>query len=138
MGVSRDAPDLELAYKLTTYAGEGRLKTSPGKPVLPGPKQVFRVEEAGCAVRDVVARHDEELPGRPLLDEVMRDGRRLAAGRVSLEQIRTRAASELARLPSGVRALEPANPPYPVEVSDALRSDHKRVLERVRRAASER
>jgi nicotinate phosphoribosyltransferase len=138
MGVSRDAPDLELAYKLTAYAGEGRLKTSPGKPVLPGPKQVFRVEEAGCAVRDVVARHDEELPGRPLLDEVMRDGRRLAAGRVSLEQIRGRAASELARLPSGIRALEPANPPYPVEVSEALRGDHKRVLERVRRVASER
>jgi len=138
MGVSRDAPDLELAYKLTAYAGEGRLKTSPGKPVLPGPKQVFRVEEAGCAVRDVVARHDEELPGRPLLDEVMRDGRRLAAGRVSLEQIRARAASELAKLPSGVRALEPANPPYPVEVSEALRSHHKRVLERVRRVASEK
>ena len=138
MGVSRDAPDLELAYKLTAYAGEGRLKTSPGKPVLPGPKQVFRVEEAGCAVRDVVARHDEELPGRPLLDEVMRDGRRLTAGRVSLEQIRARAASELARLPSGIRALEPANPPYPVKVSEALRSDHKRVLERVRRAASEK
>jgi nicotinate phosphoribosyltransferase len=138
MGVSRDAPDLELAYKLTGYAGEGRTKTSPGKPVLPGPKQVFRVEEAGCAVRDVVARHDEELPGRPLLAEVMRDGRRLAAGRVSLEQVRARAASELARLPSGVRALAPANPPYPVEVSQALRSDHKRVLARVRRAASEK
>jgi len=138
MGVSRDAPDLELAYKLTAHAGEGRPKTSPGKPVLPGPKQVFRVEEAGCAVRDVVARHDEALPGRPLLDEVMRDGRRLTAGRVSLEQIRARAASELARLPSGIRALEPANPPYPVKVSEALRSDHKRVLERVRRAASEK
>jgi nicotinate phosphoribosyltransferase len=131
MGVSRDAPELGLAYKLTDYAGQGRLKTSPGKPVLPGPKQVFRVEEAGCAVRDVVARQHEELPGQPLLEEVMRDGRRLAAGRASLEQARLRSAAAVAKLPPHVRALEPADPPYPVEVSEALRRHHKQVLGRI-------
>jgi len=131
MGVSRDAPELGLAYKLTAYGGRSRLKTSPGKPVLPGPKQVFRVEQEGCAVRDVVARQQEELPGRPLLEEVMRDGRRLAAGRASLEEARLRSASALAELPPRVRALEPADPPYPVEVSAALRRHHKQVLERL-------
>jgi nicotinate phosphoribosyltransferase len=36
MGVSEDAPALDMAYKLTAYAGEGRLKLSPGKRILPG------------------------------------------------------------------------------------------------------
>ncbi|MFO7813803.1 MAG: nicotinate phosphoribosyltransferase, partial [Pelovirga sp.] len=30
MGVSKDAPDLDIAYKLCEYAGKGRLKLSPG------------------------------------------------------------------------------------------------------------
>lgn len=131
MGVSRDAPELGLAYKLTAYGGAGRVKTSPGKSGLPGRKQVFRVAEAGFAVRDVVARRDEELPGRPLLEEVMRDGRRLAAGRASLGEARMRSAAEVAVLPPRVRALEPAEPPYPVEVSDELRRYRERVLARI-------
>src|SRR5690606_6081004 len=50
MGVSADAPSLDLVYKLAEYAGVGRVKLSPGKPILPGRKQVFRVEEEGRAV----------------------------------------------------------------------------------------
>jgi nicotinate phosphoribosyltransferase len=45
MGVSEDAPGLDIAYKLCAYGGRGRLKLSTGKPVFPGRKQVFRVEE---------------------------------------------------------------------------------------------
>ncbi|MHA1109279.1 MAG: nicotinate phosphoribosyltransferase, partial [Alphaproteobacteria bacterium] len=74
MGVSEDAPSLDIAYKLCSYAGRGRLKLAPGKPVLPGRKQVFRIEEAGRAVRDVIARAEENLPGRPLMAPVMRGG----------------------------------------------------------------
>ena len=61
MGVSADAPTFDVAYKLTSYAGRGRLKLSPGKPILPGRKQVFRVEEGDVAVCDVIARAEEEL-----------------------------------------------------------------------------
>jgi len=131
MAASSDAPDLDLAYKLTAYAGSGRLKTSPGKAIWPGPKQVFRLEEQGRAVRDRVARHGEQGPGRPLLEPVMRGGVRLDAGRVPLEQVRARAASELECLPGRLRALEPADPPYPVEISDALREHRDRVVRRV-------
>jgi nicotinate phosphoribosyltransferase len=61
----------------------------------------------------------------------MRNGRRLAAGRVSLEEVRMRSAAELAKLPPRVRALEPADPPYSVQVSEALRRYHRQVLERI-------
>jgi nicotinate phosphoribosyltransferase len=120
MGVSRDEPFLDLAYKLTSYAGRGRLKTSTGKSSLPGRKQVFRMEEGGFAAGDVLACHGEEMEGRPLLVPVMRRGERLPAGDEPLDQVRQRAARELARLPAPLRGLEPVRPGYPVEISKAL------------------
>ncbi|HKK08271.1 MAG TPA: nicotinate phosphoribosyltransferase, partial [Gemmatimonadota bacterium] len=131
MGVSRDAPALDIAYKLVEYGGEGRIKLSPGKELLPGPKQVFRVEDGGEAVRDVLARADEEAPGRPLLVPVMEGGRRLEAGRHDLEAARRRAREETGRLPGRVRALEPARPPYPVRPSRLLERDAERAARRV-------
>jgi nicotinate phosphoribosyltransferase len=119
MGVSADAPSLDMVYKLTEYAGSGRVKLSSGKAILPGPKQVFRVEEDGVAVHDVIARADETGPGRPLLRPVMRGGRRVEGG-APLDDARRHAALELGRLPARIQSLEPADPPYPVRVSDAL------------------
>ena len=84
MGVSEDAPSLDIAYKLCAYAGQGRVKLSTGKPILPGRKQVFRIEQNGRAVRDVIARADEDFDGRPLLHLVMQDGRRTAEGTIDL------------------------------------------------------
>jgi nicotinate phosphoribosyltransferase len=133
MGVSSDAPDLDIAYKLCAYAGRGRLKLSAGKPVLPGRKQVFREERDGRAVGDVIARAEEQLECRPLLRPVMRGGRRTGDGQVNLESARACAAAEVARLPDHVRALRPADPdhvralrpadpPYPVRASPALQA----------------
>ena len=45
MGVSADAPYLDIVYKLTSYAGVGRVKLATDKPVLPGRKQIFRMSE---------------------------------------------------------------------------------------------
>jgi nicotinate phosphoribosyltransferase len=131
MGVARDAPSLDMAYKLTAYAGEGRLKTSPGKQILPGRKQVFRLEERAEAVRDIVARADEEPPGRPLLEQVMRGGEVISDEVGDLDAARQRARREIGLLPERVRALAPAEPPYPVEVSGALESYQQRMRERV-------
>jgi nicotinate phosphoribosyltransferase len=135
MGVSSDAPTLDMAYKLTEYAGEGRMKLSTGKVSLPGRKQVFRLEEEGRAVRDVIARADEELPGRPLLRTVMRGGRRLPEGRVELDAARAEARRGLAAMPERLLRLEPADPPYPVEVSRALSRDMEVLSARVQREA---
>jgi nicotinate phosphoribosyltransferase len=131
MGVSRDAPALDMAYKLTAYAGRGRLKLSSGKRILPGRKQVFRVEEAGRAVSDVIGRADESGPGRPLLQQVMREGERLDAGSVSLGDARARAREELSRLPERLLAIDPADPPYPVTVSESLDEFQERVIRKV-------
>jgi nicotinate phosphoribosyltransferase len=122
MGVSRDAPALDIAYKLVEYAGRGRGKLSPGKVVAPGKKQVFRVERGGIAEHDVLTRADEQDAGRPLLEQVMKNGIRLRTGRITLDASRERAREELQRLPARVRGLAAADPPYQVVISEALRS----------------
>ncbi|MBE0598066.1 MAG: nicotinate phosphoribosyltransferase [Desulfuromonadales bacterium] len=120
MGVSSDVPALDTAYKLCEYGGQGRLKLSAGKPILPGRKQIFRCERKGQDVRDSIARADEVMPGRPLLAPVMRGGRRLPPRRAPLEAARRYAQQQIDRLPANVRGLAPATPPYPVTVSAAL------------------
>ena len=131
MGVSDDAPALDIAYKLCEYAGEGRLKLSPGKPVLPGRKQVFRMMENDRDVGDIIARVDEDLPGRSLLLPVMRNGKRLKTGCVNLESAREYAQQQIARLPDRVCAITQAKSPYPVEVSQELSRFQQKVQEQV-------
>ena len=87
-------------------------------------------------MRDVIARADEALEGRPLLGPVMRSGFRLDAGRVTLDEIKENAESELGLLPTQIRTLAPADPPYPVLVSETLSRYHEEVKETVARSAS--
>ena len=119
MGVSEDAPSLDIAYKLVSYAGRGSIKLSPGKALLPGQKQVFRRELDGRAEGDLIACHDEVHSGRRLLSRVMAAGRRVTPA-PSLLSIRAFARSERDRLPERLLGLEPAVPPYPVEVTPKL------------------
>jgi nicotinate phosphoribosyltransferase len=132
MGVSDDAPSLDMAYKLVSYAGRGRIKLSPGKALLPGQKQVYRREHDGCSTGDVIAVHGESHPGRPLLSCVMKAGLR-ASPPPTLDTIRAITRDERSRLPERMVALEPAEPPYPVEVSpklaawrDSIAAEHRR------------
>jgi nicotinate phosphoribosyltransferase len=74
MGVSRDAPSLDIAYKLVEYAGRPRMKLSTGKVLLPGRKQIFRVERDGMPDHDVLGRRDDDPCGRALLQRVMAGG----------------------------------------------------------------
>ena len=132
LAVSEDVPSLDMAYKLVEYAGRPRMKLSSRKAIYPGRKQVYRGTEGGRIVRDVIGRHDEALEGEPLLRPVMRDGGRLAAGRVGLEEARAQARCELERLPEALRSLGPAAVPSRVEISPALQDDHdalRRTLE---------
>ena len=135
MGVSADAPALDMAYKLVEYAGHGRLKLSPGKVLLPGRKQVFRQDADGMAPRDVLARHEEALPGRPLLRRVMHAGWRLEDASPSLAAIRAHARAERELLPPETRRLEPVRPPYRVDVSPALSAAKDQVSSWLREAA---
>jgi nicotinate phosphoribosyltransferase len=131
MGVSDDAPTLDIVYKLTRYAGQGRIKLSTGKRVLPEQKQIYRMEKDGAVTHDVLACYDEQLPGRPLLFPVMSGGRRLLADS-SLAELRDYAQTEIGRLPAGLRRLEPAEKPFRVEVSEGLLAALRAAEARVR------
>jgi len=119
MGVSEDAPSLEIAYKLAEFAGTGRVKLAPGKAILPGRKQVFRAQSNGVAVGDTIARSEENLPGTRLLTQVMKGGQRTARP-ISLKAIRDYAKDQVAGLPISVRGIAHADPAYPVVISDVL------------------
>lgn len=114
-----------MAYKLVEYGGKGRLKLSTSKVLYPGRKQVFRQIENGYMVGDVIGRFDEHLPGKPLLQPVMRRGAPVA--HIELKESRQRFQYELARLPDHLRALEPSKTPYPVSFSEYLKHDLNRI-----------
>jgi len=126
MGVSEDAPALDMVYKLVEYDGRGRTKLSPEKEVLPGRKQVFRPLRNGTASGDVIAGAEEAIDGRPMLVPVMRGGRRLERG--TLQAARERANRDIAELPASCRSLEAADPPYPTAVSEFLRERQARSI----------
>jgi nicotinate phosphoribosyltransferase len=122
LSTSSDAPALDAVYKLQHYAGRARRKRSEGKATWPGVKQVWRrFDERGRMAGDRVGLADEPADGGvPLLDPVMRDGRRSGAP-VPLAQSRRHAAWQLACLPDALRGLEPVTPAYPVGISARLR-----------------
>ncbi len=121
LNTSADAPYFDCAYKLQEYDGVARRKRSEGKATWPGRKQVFRRADArGRFEGDLLTLVDDPHEGEPLLQPVMRAGRRLRAS-PSLETIRAFAREQLERLPEPLRGLEPA-PPYRVEVSPSLRA----------------
>jgi nicotinate phosphoribosyltransferase len=130
LGVSADAPSLDSAYKLVCYDGRPVRKTSEGKRTWPSAKQVWRAIDWS---EDVLSLADEAPPSgghRPLLVEVMRQGRRTAAGRATAADANRRFEEEWAALPPPLRRLlDPAI--HPVRVSDRLR-DVDRELDRIR------
>ncbi len=128
MVVSRDAPDLDIAYKLCEYDGKGRMQLSNGKQVLPGRKQVFRRTEGGFYCCDVIGLENERLAGIPLLVEVMREGARIEANCPSLNESRRYAAEQIAKMPAPLRGIQDREIHYPVEVSEAL-AEYQRMVE---------
>jgi nicotinate phosphoribosyltransferase len=116
---SSDAPALDCAYKLQEYAGRPRRKLSEGKATWPGRKQVWRrFRKDGAIAEDTVALVEESPDGEPLLQPVLRDGRRVKEP-PSLVAARAHAAVSLATLPPPLQRLEEAM--APVEISRGLR-----------------
>ena len=119
-GVSADAPWSDMAYKLVCFDDRPVMKLSPEKMSLPGAKQVFRTKDAnGMFAKDIIALHDEELPGGlPLLEEVMRNGKRTGQP-VTLEEVRKRFQEDFSSLDGRFKVLN--NPPrFPVSISGKL------------------
>lgn len=120
LAVSKDAPALDMAYKLVEYEGKPRFKRSPGKATLPAAKQVFRHRAAdGGWLDDCIALEHEAEPGEPLLLEAMRRGRRIAE-LPSLETVRRHCRRQLEQMPESLKSLEEKECGYPVGVSPQL------------------
>jgi nicotinate phosphoribosyltransferase len=117
LDASSDVPVLDCAYKLQEYRGKPRRKLSEGKVTWPGRKQVWRTVKGNAISGDIVSVETDTQPGEPLVVQVMKGGKRIAAAE-TLATIRDRAARELGRLPEALRKLEPAQ--YPVKIADAL------------------
>lgn len=119
---SVDAPSVDAVYKLQSYAGVPRRKRSEGKATWPGAKQLSReVDAGGHIVCDTVHAADEAVGGVPLLQEVMRGGRRVGPV-CSLEDARRHHAAQMAMLPSALRSLDAASSAYPIEISAGVRA----------------
>jgi nicotinate phosphoribosyltransferase len=117
---SEDAPAFDCAYKLQEYGGRPKRKRSEGKATWPGRKQVYRrYGEDGSMAGDVLALAGEAPEGEALVQPVLSEGQPVGPA-PSLDEIRRHSADQLVKLPAHLRRLENA-PPYPVEVSAALR-----------------
>ena len=129
MGVSADAPTLDFSYKLTSYAGQDRVKLSRAKRSLPGPQQVFRLGKDGMDVGDIVAGAGEDHPGRPLLVDVMQGGRRVRSDAADMTAAAARLEQGLARLDPVLLGPDKAPAPYPVQISPALLERRQRIVD---------
>ncbi|GIW93907.1 MAG: nicotinate phosphoribosyltransferase [Pirellulaceae bacterium] len=120
LDTSADLPYLDCAYKLQEYAGRPCRKRSEGKATWPGRKQIFRRFQNGLLAGDSISLEDAPQPGQPLLELVMRGGRRTRPP-VPLAELRESAARNLAQLPPAFCQLE-TDQRYPVEISEAIRN----------------
>ncbi len=108
LGTSYDAPALGGVYKLVEDEQGYRMKLSTGKATLPGRKQAWRVfSDSGQMSYDLLALTDEAAPisgAAPLLQTVMKDGRRLESSE-SILKMRERCAKALEALPNELRRI---------------------------------
>ena len=108
-------------YKLVDIDGKPVMKEANGKLTYPGRKQIFRHIQHGQVLQDCLGLiNDTSSGGRPLLQPVMRAGKRLDQPE-PLETIAQRTAASVRSLAAEVRQIE--NPVSPVvELSPSLQT----------------
>jgi nicotinate phosphoribosyltransferase len=125
MGVSIDAPCLDVIYKISEISPTGKkflptMKLSKGKVNYPGRKQVFRMKDKqGNFAKDILALEKEKINGRPLLTKVVNNGKIIYKA-PSLEEIRKYLNVSLSVFPKEMKKVY-SKYKYPVEVSPALK-----------------
>jgi nicotinate phosphoribosyltransferase len=120
VGVSADAPFVDIVYKMVRFKGSDKRKLSPGKVTLAGEKQVFRKSDrSGQYQEDIVGLRNERIDGAvPLLEKVMEGGkiRRLHS---PLQAIQDRFKNNFSSLPDTYKSIREYTP-YPVRLSRRL------------------
>lgn len=132
MGVSADAPYLDMAYKLVKYADRPVLKLSPEKQTLASDKQVFRFTTPGGKIRkDIIAMRGERIRGgEPLLKRVMKAGKRIGKA-PSLKSIQNTFLTEYSYLDERYKSIGKSEAAYPVTLSPRLRALQSRIIRKV-------
>ncbi len=132
MGVSADAPYLNMAYKMVVYNSRPVMKLSSGKVSLAGPKQVFRQrDDEGFFKGDFIGLQDENVTDtEQLLILVMKGGKRLLQSQ-PLTEIQERFRNEFSQLPRAYRDLK-GNLNYPVAITSRLRALQDQVSKEIR------
>jgi nicotinate phosphoribosyltransferase len=134
---SSDAPYLDAVYKLQEYDGRACRKRSTGKATWPGRKQVWRrFSPTRTFAGDSVRLAEEQGVGTPLLECVMRDGRRVEPS-PPLTRVRAHCRMQLEALPDELEPIDPPWPRYPVSISPAVRLLADQVDARGRSTAGE-
>ncbi len=122
VGVSADAPALNIVYKMVRCRERDVRKLSPGKASLAGEKQVFRRQDAnGRYQADIIGLRTESIPGTtPLLEPVM-EGGQIRGSLPCLAELKDRFAENFQALGDQYKSLE-AKTRYPVVISQRLQA----------------
>jgi nicotinate phosphoribosyltransferase len=128
LGTSGDAPFLGGVYKLVAEDSQPKIKLSTGKVTLPGVKQIFRSSDGGHYDHDVIGLNTEQLDGEPLLQSVLKDGRRVMEPE-PLDEARSRCRAALDRLPAALKSLQD-RADFDVHLSDRLEDLVSQVVKR--------
>ena len=120
IGVSADAPFVDIVYKMVRCDRRDVRKLSPGKVTLAGEKQVFRdCDENGSYRSDTIGLRSDTLDERlPLLEPVMKNGR-LTRPHPPLKAIRAQFGRNFIFLADSFKTLNAATP-YPISISPRL------------------
>ena len=125
VGVSADAPHMDIVYKLVQFGDRPVRKLSPGKATLAGEKQVFRnLESKGRYEKDIIGLRDDRIENSlPLLEKFLDDGVRTHSP-TSLESIRSRFKENFSLLDEKYKDIK-KKVAYPVETSPRLEALQK-------------
>ncbi len=122
MGVSADAPYLDIVYKLVNFDDRNVKKLSTGKITLAGEKQVFRkIDAHGMYQEDIIGLRNEDIENAtPLLGKVMEHGKMLRP-HPTLSEIRERFNKNFSCLSEQYKSIHHAVD-YPVTISSSLKT----------------
>ena len=125
VGVSADAPFVDVVYKMVRFKGRDVRKLSPGKVTLAGEKQVFRKsDQNGRYLEDIICQRDEiTAEGKPLLEKVMENGN-LLRPHPQLQVLQERFKENFAALDDKYKSIQ-GHKANPVKLSTRLQNLQK-------------
>jgi nicotinate phosphoribosyltransferase len=125
VGVSADAPFVDVVYKMVRFKGRDVRKLSPGKITLAGEKQVFRKsDQNGRYSEDIIGQRDEIIAeGKPLLEKVMGNGKILRS-HPQLQMLQEKFKENFAALDDRYKSIQD-HKAYPVKLSTRLQNLQK-------------